>query len=72
MSRIELNDEALKDVNGGMIFNGDHTTCGRMSNKEYAVHNYTAVLQYIKDNRFDMSEKTMIANMIKLGYLSKL
>ena len=72
MSRIELNDDSLQDVNGGMIFSSDHTTCGRMSNKEYAVHNYDAVFEYIKKNRFDMSEKTMIANMIKLGYLSKL
>ncbi len=70
MERQAINDQDLdKVVGGSIIFNGDHTTCGRKNNAEYKVLNYTAVQQYIDDNCTKMSEKTMINNMIKAGLL---
>ena len=70
MDREKINDLDTEGVVGGsIIFNSAHTTCGRKNNHEYKVLDYPAVDQYIRDNCRKMSEKTMINNMIKAGYL---
>ena len=73
MAREAINDLDLNKVVGGsIIFNADHTTCGRKNNAEYKVLNYNAVDKYIKENCTQMSEKQMISNMIAAGLLAKL
>lgn len=73
MERELIHDNALDAVVGGsIIFNGDNTTCGRHSNDEYSVLDYDKVIDYIKANCSNMSEKTMINNMVSKGYLRKL
>ena len=68
-----VNENALDEVVGGsIIFNADNTTCGRHSNAEYKVLNYDKVSDYIKKNCTNMSEKTMISNMVSMGYLCAL
>ena len=73
MEREAINDLDLdKVVGGSIIFNSAHTTCGRKSNAEYKVLDYSAVDKYIKANCKSMSEKTMINNMVAQGLLAKL
>ena len=73
MERKVINDLDLdKVVGGSIIFNGDHTTCGRKNNAEYKVLDYNAVLNYIKSNTGKMAEKTMMSNMVAAGLLAKL
>lgn len=68
---VKLDDNALDDISGGsIVFNGDHTTCGRNCNNQYYVLNDAAVQQYIAENCWNMSEKTMLSNMLSLGYLA--
>lgn len=70
MERKQISEmETEKVVGGSIIFNGDHTTCGRKNNHEYKVLDYPAVDKYIKDNCMNMCEKDMIKNMVNLGYL---
>ncbi len=71
MGREVINDLDLDNVTGGsIIFNGDHTTCGRKNNAEYKVLNYSAADKFIKDNCTKMSEKDMIKKMVAAGYLA--
>ncbi len=73
MEREKINDQVTEEVVGGsIIFNADHTTCGRNCNNQYRVNDYNAVLKYIGDNRMHMSEKTMINNMLGMGLLGNL
>ena len=73
MEREKINDQVTEEVVGGsIIFNADHTTCGRNCNNQYKVNDYNAVLKYIGDNRMSMSEKTMINNMLGMGLLGNL
>ena len=68
-----IDDMDLEKVTGGsIVFNGDHTTCGRNRNDQYKVLDYTAVIKYIAENRHSMSEKTMLNNMLAAGLLSNL
>ena len=71
MERELINEEVMEEVVGGsIVFNADHTTCGRNRNDQYAVLNYDAVLQYIAANYKRMREKDMINNMINSGLLA--
>lgn len=73
MAREMINETDVGNVVGGsIVFNKDHTTCGRNANNQYKVLNYDAVLAYIAKNRFDMSEKTMLSNMVAEGLLANL
>ena len=73
MEREVINDLDLdKVVGGSIIFNGDHTTCGRKNNHEYKVLNYNAVDKYIKENCTKMPEKQMMSNMEAAGLIAKL
>lgn len=73
MEREAINDLDLdKVVGGSIIFNGDHTTCGRKNNHEYKVLNYSAVQKYIDDNCTKMPEKQMMTNMVNAGLLVKI
>ena len=72
MERKDINDLAEEVIGGSIIFNADHTTCGRNCNNQYRVNDYSAVLKYIGDNRMKMSEKTMINNMLEMGLLANL
>lgn len=73
MNREAINDLDLdKVVGGSIIFNADHTTCGRKNNAEYKVLNYSAVLKYIKENVNNMPEKQIVSNMVAAGLLAKL
>ena len=73
MEREMINDQDTEDVVGGsIVFNGDHTTCGRNCNNQYKVLNYNAVQDYIKANCGSMSEKTMLSNMVNAGLLKSL
>ena len=73
MERQAINDLDLdKVVGGSIVFNADHTTCGRNCNNQYKVLNYNAVLKYIGENRNSMNEKTMLANMVKAGLITSL
>ncbi|MBQ6173919.1 MAG: hypothetical protein IJK28_04785 [Clostridia bacterium] len=71
MERKILNDQELELVTGGsIIFNEDCSTCGRKNNAEYKVLNFSAILQYVRDNRDKMPEKQMMVNMLQLGYIT--
>ncbi len=73
MDRERINDLDTEDVVGGsIIFNGDHTTCGRKNNHEYKVINFDQVQAYIDANCTKMSEKNMIKNMLAAGLLENL
>ena len=73
MDRQKINENEAENVVGGsIIFNGDHTTCGRKNNHEYKVLNYDAVDQYIKANCKNMCEKDMIKNMLAMGLLANM
>ena len=70
---VKLDDSALDAISGGsIIFNGDHTTCGRNSNDQYAVLDYDGIISYVIENSNSMTEKTMIQNMLALGYIANL
>lgn len=73
MEREVINDLDLdKVVGGSIVFNADHTTCGRNCNNQYKVLNYNAVLKYIGENRNNMNEKTMLKNMVAAGLIANL
>ena len=73
MEREKLNDIDTEEVVGGsIVFNGDHTTCGRNCNNQYKVLDYTAVDQFIKANCTKMSEKQMLSKMVAAGWLVNL
>lgn len=73
MSREIINEKDLVEVAGGsIVFNSEHTQCGRDRNDQYRVLDYDAVIGYIAKNRFDMTERTMLRNMEELGYLASM
>ena len=73
MARDMINENDLdKVVGGSIVFNGDHTTCGRNCNNQYKVLDYDAVLQYIKENCTTMTEKKMLANMLAAGLIANI
>lgn len=73
MERKMINDTAAESVTGGsIVFNGDHTTCGFNCNDQYKVLDYNAVINFIVQNRYDMTEKKMIKKMVELGLLATL
>ena len=73
MSREVINEKDLAQVAGGsIVFNSEHTQCGRDRNDEYRVLDYDKVIEYIAKNRFEMTERTMLRNMASLGYLESM
>ena len=73
MAREMINDTDIEQVVGGsIVFNGDHTTCGRNCNDQYKVLDYAAVDAYIKANCLTMTERKMLSNMVDLGLLVSL
>ena len=73
MERKMIDENELDQVTGGsIVFNGAHTTCGRNCNNQYKVVDYSKVIAYIAANRYKMSEKTMISNMLASGLLQNL
>ncbi len=73
MARELINENDVEKVVGGsIVFNGDHTTCGRDCNDQYKVLNYSAVIKYIAENRNNMSERKMLSNMVEAGLLANL
>ena len=73
MAREMINEMDVEKVTGGsIVFNGDHTTCGRDCNNQYKVNNYSAVIKYIAEHRHEMSERKMLNNMVSQGLLSSL
>jgi len=73
MAREIITDiDAGKVEGGSIIFNEDLTTCGRDRNDQYNVLNYKAVIDYISSHRKNMSERTMLKNMVGKGYLSEI
>ena len=68
---VKLDDSALDAISGGsIIFNEDLTTCGRNCNDQYRVLNFDAIVQYYNANLNKMSEKTMMENMLAMGYIA--
>ncbi len=68
---VKLDDSALDGISGGsIVFNADHTTCGRNCNNQYRVLDDASVQQYIASNCVSMSERTMLENMLNLGYIA--
>ncbi len=73
MEREKINDIDTEKVTGGsIVFNGEHTTCGRDCNNQYKVLDYDAVIKYIAENRQNMSERKMLSNMVEAGLLANL
>ena len=73
MERERINDQATEEVVGGsIVFNGNHTTCGRNCNNQYKVLNYDAMLEYIAANCQHMSERKMLSNMLAKGWITEL
>lgn len=73
MERKMIDEQELDKVIGGsIVFNADHTTCGFNCNDQFKVENYTAVLSFIVQNRFEMTEKRMLKRMLEMGYLSRI
>ena len=73
MERNQIDDKAIEEVVGGsIVFNGDHTTCGRNRNDQYKVLDYDAVIKYIAENSMKLSEKTMLKNMLEAGLIANL
>ena len=73
MAREFIQDNDVEKVVGGsIVFNGDHTTCGRNRNDQYKVLNYDAVIKYIAENSMKLSEKTMLKNMLEAGLIANL
>lgn len=72
MKREIVNEVDVENVVGGsIVFNGDHTTCGRNCNDEYKVLNYDAAISYIAKNCSSMTERKMLSNMEDAGYIKK-
>lgn len=70
---VKLDDSELDNVSGGsIVFNEDCTTCGRNCNDQYRVVDFNSVIAYINANMYNMTEKTMLANMVAMGYLQNL
>ena len=61
-----------KVVGGSIVFNGSHTTCGYNRNDQYKVNDYSAAMQYLKENYGKMSEKKLLSNLASMGYISSL
>ena len=73
MARDMINENEIEQVVGGsIVFNGDHTTCGRNCNNQYKVLNYSAMLEYIAANCQHMSERQMLNNMLAKGWITNL
>ena len=73
MARTILTDTDIDQVVGGSImFNSDHTTCGRKCTDQYKVLDYNKCIEYIASNSSDMNEKTMLSNLVAAGYLANL
>jgi len=70
---VKLDDTELDGVSGGTIFfNVDFTTCGKNCDNQYAVLDYNSVISYISQNKYNMTERTMLENMAAMGYLQSL
>ena len=70
---MKLDDSELDAVSGGsIIFNEDLTTCGRNCTDQYRVLDFQGTIDYINANKYSMSEKQMIQNMVSMGYLANL
>lgn len=73
MAREMIEGNDLEKVVGGTIsFNEDCSTCGYFCNDQYKVNNFSAVLDYINNNKGKMSERKMLSNMVAAGLLSNL
>lgn len=70
MARERVSEQDLSKITGGsIVFNADLSECGRNRNDEYYVLDLDNVLDYIHNNKNKMSERTMLNNMVELGYL---
>lgn len=68
-----LNDEELDNVSGGsIVFNGDCTMCGYNCNNQCMVNDLDSVVKYIDENKYTMTEKQMMREMIAQGWLTYL
>ena len=68
---MKLDDSELDAVSGGsIIFNEDLTMCGRNCTDQYRVLDFQSTIDYINANKYSMSEKQMIQNMLAMGYLA--
>ena len=73
MAREMINDMDIEMVTGGsIIFTRDHTQCGLNCNNQFKVNNFDAVLNYIRENKNEMTERDMLKNMMMAGLLTRL
>ncbi|MBR4333745.1 MAG: hypothetical protein IKP72_13775 [Clostridia bacterium] len=73
MAREMINEmDVEKVVGGSIIFSPDHTTCGLNCNNQCKVNNFSAALNYIKENKNTLTEREMLKNMVSLGYITRL
>lgn len=73
MAREIISEVNAENVVGGtIVFNAAHTTCGHNCNDQYQVNDYDAVMSFIAENRFSMTERKMLAACVDAGYLSPL
>jgi len=73
MARVELNNESLENVTGGtIVFSPDNATCGLNCNNQAKVNDYAAAKKFITEHWQTMSEKDMLREMVKLGYITRL
>lgn len=71
MERQKINDLDLDNVVGGSImFNGDHTMCGRNCDNQYKVLDFNAALSYARANVGNKPEKQVINEMLAKGYIA--
>lgn len=72
MSMKMLNDEDLDIVSGGsIVFNEDCTMCGLNCNNQVRVNDLNAVVQFIDQNKYTMTEAEMMRAMAIQGLISK-
>ena len=73
MEREIISENDAELVTGGsIVFNADHTTCGRNCNNQYKVLDYSKVHKFIVENCTKMSEKQMLNKMVANGWLVSL
>lgn len=72
MAMKMLNDEDLNNVSGGsIVFNGDCTMCGLNCNDQARVNDLNAVVQFIDQNKYTMSEADMLRAMAAQGLITR-
>ena len=73
MERKMINEIDLEAVTGGSIMiSEDGTTCGRNCDNQYKILDMNALLSFVRENKTTMSERKMLEEMAKKGYISNL